>query len=127
MSLYTTASWCLPLMAELAKDAARKPTLLVTSGGLSFNPRPTHFALAASKAAQHNLTMSFVAEYGPKGVHCAAVVVAGIVGPGRGVFDPASIAETYWKLYDERNMEEKSVWIKDPGDLEGKAYQSGLT
>jgi len=113
-------------MVELAKDRARKPTLLVTSGGLSFNPRPTHFALAASKAAQHNLTMSFAAEYGPKGVHCAAVVVAGIVGQGRGVFDPASIAETYWKLYDERKMEDKNVWIKDPGDPEGKAYQSGL-
>lgn len=114
-------------MAQLAKEANRKPTLLVTSGGLSFNPRPTRFALAASKAAQHNLTMSFAAEYGPKGVHCAAVVVAGIVGPGNGVFDPANIAETYWRLYDEGNIEEKSVWVKDPGDPEGKKYQSGLT
>jgi hypothetical protein len=40
------------------------------------------------------------AEYGPSGVHVASVTVAGAVAPGTS-FDPADIAEYYWRLHTQ--------------------------
>src|ERR1700761_3037728 len=129
--MYTTASWAVPHMVELAKQPDTKPLFIVTSGGLSFNPRPNRFALAASKAAQLNLTLALGAQWGSQGVHFVGIVVAGIVGPGNGVFDPANISEVYWAQYkrgvkEGDGKDERTVWIKDASDPSGTAYQRGL-
>jgi NAD(P)-dependent dehydrogenase (short-subunit alcohol dehydrogenase family) len=113
LSLYTTANWALPKLASLASsNSGSKPSLFVTSGGLYQNPFHPYFSLAASKAAQHNLTQSLAQVYAPQGVHVAAVVVNGFVGPESELFSPKKIAEVYWKLYEQgAEKGERSVWV----------------
>jgi NAD(P)-dependent dehydrogenase (short-subunit alcohol dehydrogenase family) len=113
LSLYTASNWALPRLASLAtSNPASKPSLLVTSGGLYQNPFHPYFSLAVSKAAQHYLTLNLAQVYGPKGVHVAAVVVNGHVGPESELFSPARIATFYWKLYEQgAEKGEQSIWV----------------
>jgi NAD(P)-dependent dehydrogenase (short-subunit alcohol dehydrogenase family) len=117
--LYTTARILAPHLESLASTPGSKPTLLVTSGGLYKQPYHPFFSLAQSKAAQHNLTMSISQVLKPKGVHVAAIIVHGLVREDSPIFAPKKIAETYWKVYEERT--EKEVWITD-----GKGWQPAL-
>ncbi|KIW07372.1 uncharacterized protein PV09_02217 [Verruconis gallopava] len=115
VSLYTTATWALPLLVSLSADPSRKPSLLVTSGGLYRYPRPGYFSLALSKAAQHNLTMSMHQEYASKGVHVAAVPVVGRVSPESEHFSPKRIAGVFWDLYQQgAEKGAKEAWVTTP-------------
>lgn len=105
--LYVTAMWAMPHLTALASsnDKSSHPSFLITGGGLYKNPRVTHFLLAIMKSGQVSLTGSLAKEYGPKGVHVANVAVGGFVGPDKGIFSPAKIAEVYWRLYEQQESE----------------------
>lgn len=82
-------------------------------------PRKTQqFSLASCKAAQYNLLHSLHKEYGPKGVHCAALVVEGKVSEEAQVTTPKNIALEAWKLFEEPAPGELDATIQDPDYLE---------
>lgn len=75
-------------------------TILATSGGLAYNPYPQWAALGAGKAALHNYVGALDKAVVPDGIKAGVVAVCGIVEPG-GLFDPDTIAETYWALHEK--------------------------
>lgn len=81
-------------------------------------PKPQQFSLASCKAAQYNLLHSLHKEYGPKGVHCAALVVEGKVSEEAQVTTPKNIALEAWKLFEEPAPGELDATIQDPEYLE---------
>lgn len=84
-----------------------------------FNPpKILQFSLASCKAAQYNLLHSLHKEYGPKGVHCAALVVEGKVSEEAQVTTPKNIALEAWKLFEEPAPGELDATIQDPDYLE---------
>lgn len=116
ISLHMLAQWAIPQLVETAKDASAKPCFLVTSGGLAKNPRQTHFSLAMAKAAQYNYVWSLHKEYTPQGVHCALIVVQGLVKDTAEVTTPRHIAEVTWDLaqQDKATGWDLDVDIIDP-------------
>lgn len=81
-------------------------------------PKKNQFSLASCKAAQYNLLHSLHKEYGPKGVHCAALVVEGKVSEEAQVTTPKNIALEAWKLFEEPAPGELDATIQDPDYLE---------
>jgi len=73
--------------------------ILFTGGGLAFDPTswPAAASLALGKAALRNLAFSLHAELAPSGIHAGLLTIAGAVQPGT-PFDPAHIAEAFWRL-----------------------------
>lgn len=134
------AQWAMPQLVAAGKKEYYTPAFLVTSGGLYKNPfpafvshplplstiktkkqkKPTRekFSLASCKAAQYNLLHSLHKEYGPKGVHCAALVVEGKVSEEAQVTTPKNIALEAWKLFEEPAPGELDATIQDPDYLE---------
>lgn len=82
------------------------------------NQPKKQFSLASCKAAQYNLLHSLHKEYGPKGVHCAALVVEGKVSEEAQVTTPKNIALEAWKLFEEPAPGELDATIQDPDYLE---------
>lgn len=137
------AQWAMPQLVAAGKKEYYTPAFLVTSGGLYKNPfpafvshpsslppllkktkkqnqpkNPQQFSLASCKAAQYNLLHSLHKEYGPKGVHCAALVVEGKVSEEAQVTTPKNIALEAWKLFEEPAPGELDATIQDPDYLE---------
>lgn len=81
-----------------AMAAAGGGSILIT-GGMPV-PDPAFTSLSLGKAGVRALTSLLASEYGPMGVHVATVTVAGAVAAG-GAFDPARIAEHYWRLHSQ--------------------------
>ncbi|MFT2018915.1 SDR family NAD(P)-dependent oxidoreductase [Streptomyces sp. 796.1] len=88
---HTTAARVLPAMAERGTG-----TFLITSG--MPHPKPDYVSLSLGKSGVRTLVSLLDQEYGPTGVHVAAVTVDGPVAPGT-EFDPDDIAEQYWRLH----------------------------
>lgn len=137
------AQWAMPQLVAAGKKEYYTPAFLVTSGGLYKNPfpafvshplaplkkqkkrtkknqpkKPPQFSLASCKAAQYNLLHSLHKEYGPKGVHCAALVVEGKVSEEAQVTTPKNVALEAWKLFEEPAPGELDATIQDPDYLE---------
>ncbi|MER0244679.1 SDR family NAD(P)-dependent oxidoreductase [Streptomyces sp. HSW2009] len=91
LGAHTTAARALPAMAERGIG-----TFLITSG--MPHPRPDYVSLSLGKSGVRTLVSLLDQEYGPAGVHVAAVTVDGPVAPGT-EFDPDDIAEQYWRLH----------------------------
>lgn len=97
----------------------RKPSPYPSSQPKKNQPRKKlQFSLASCKAAQYNLLHSLHKEYGPKGVHCAALVVEGKVSEEAQVTTPKNIALEAWKLFEEPAPGELDATIQDPDYLE---------
>lgn len=91
-----------------AMRARGSGTLLLTGGGLALHPRAEYAALALGKAAMRSLALTLAEELEPDGIHVATVTIAGGVQPG-GHFDPAKIAEVYWRLY----AQQRGTWERE--------------
>ena len=78
----------------------RSGTILFTGGGLALEPYPMWGTLAAGKAALRSVALGLHKALLPAGVHVAVVAVCGIVRSGTR-FDPALIAEEYWRLHTQ--------------------------
>lgn len=90
----------LPTMRE-----RRAGTILLTGGGLSLDPYPTHASLAIGKAGIRTLALCLAKELGPVGIHVATVTICGLIRPGTPL-DADLIAGRYWELH--RQLHE--VW-----------------
>ena len=106
----------MPYLQKLAQSSpSSKPAFLVTGGLLYEEPFPQLFSLATCKAAQFNLVHSLYKEFGPKGVHCATVVVGGVVRDDAKVTTAAKVAEEFWSVYSQtKGNWQMSVKVLDP-------------
>ena len=126
-SLFRLAHAVCPLMEERGHG-----TLLVTSATAAVRGNAGQHSHAAAMGGRRMLCQTLNAEYGPKGVHVAHIVVDGAVdapdtlgkmlGPERyrqlretrgmdhdGLMLPAKIADTYWHLAQQH----RSVWTHE--------------
>jgi NAD(P)-dependent dehydrogenase (short-subunit alcohol dehydrogenase family) len=103
----------MPHFVSLAKDPGRKPSLLVTSGGLYKDPFHKYFSLSLSKAAQFSLTTTLAQRFAQQGVHVASVVVHGLVKHDSEFYSPKKIAQVFWDLYEQDATGEREVWVTD--------------
>ena len=126
LGLFRAASTLCPLMAERGGG-----TLLVTSSTAAVRGNAGQHSHAAAMGGRRMLCQSLNAEFGPKGVHVAHIVIDGAVdapdtlgkmlGPERfaalraskgaadGLLLPEKIAETYWHLAQQH----RSVWTHE--------------
>jgi NAD(P)-dependent dehydrogenase (short-subunit alcohol dehydrogenase family) len=81
-----------------AMRAAKRGTILFTGGGFAFEPLPAVASLGIGKAGIRNLAFSLAKELEPEGIHVATVTIGGVVKAGT-AFDPAAIADEFWKLH----------------------------
>ena len=123
-ALFRTAKAVLPLMAERGKGA-----MIVTSATAAMRGNPGQTAHASAMSARRILCQSLHAEYGPRGIHIAHVLVDGLVdapdttgkmlGAERfqtlretrglehdGLVLPDKVADTYWHIAQQH----KSTW-----------------
>ncbi|MGW1320625.1 SDR family NAD(P)-dependent oxidoreductase [Streptomyces sp. NPDC002426] len=88
--------------------ARRGGGTFVITGGMP-EMKPQYVSLSLGKAGVRALVELLDAEYGPSGVHVATVTVGGVVAPGT-AYDPADIAEHYWRLHTQpREQWEREV------------------
>lgn len=111
----------MPHLLAQADATDRKPTLIVTSGGLYKSPYYRYFSLSQAKAAQHSLAITLAQKYGKQGVVVRAIVVHGLVKPEHPIFSPKEIAKTYWRVYEQGHDGDREVWITD-----GKGWTPAL-
>ena len=81
--------------------AAKKGAILLTGGVACLNPFPGYLCLSMDKGALRGLALAMHNDLAPRGIFVGTVMVCGIVG-GNEHFAPSNIAETYWKMYQER-------------------------
>jgi short-subunit dehydrogenase len=79
----------------------RKGTILFTGGGLALEPSAIYASLAVGKAGIRSLCFSLADELSVYDIHVATVTITGLVKPGTR-FDPDVIAESYWRLYQQK-------------------------
>ncbi len=116
---FLTAKEAMPLLAQQGRGS-----FIVTgaSGSMRGKAKFAHFASA--KAALRNLIQSLAREYGPAGVHCAHVIIDGVVNGDmvrnrfgeyldqlgdEGALDPNAIAETFWQIHQQP----RSAWTQE--------------
>ncbi|MFM7402550.1 MAG: SDR family NAD(P)-dependent oxidoreductase [Erythrobacter sp.] len=126
-----------PAMVERAKTGVHG-TLLVTSATAAMRGNAGQHSHAAAMGGRRMLCQTLNAEFAPKGVHVAHVVVDGAVdapdtlgkllgdryetfktnkGPD-GIIDPAALAETYWHLaHQPRNCWSHEVDVRPWKDV----------
>lgn len=101
----TAAAHLLPQMAE-----AGGGTYVIT-GGMP-TPVPEVASLSLGKAGVRALTELLDKQFGSSGVHVATVTVGGVIEPGT-AFDPADIAEHYWRLHRQPREEWEREVVHD--------------
>lgn len=83
--------------------ALGRGTVLFVNGGTAVVPHPdragTSIAFAAESAYGRLLHDTLAAE----GIHVAQLIIPGAIIPGHDKKDPAVLADTLWKLHQERN------------------------
>lgn len=110
LGAHRAAKHVVPAMLERGTGA-----ILFTGGGLALEPFPEWTSLALGKAALRSLALSLFKELYPKGIRVSVIAICGIVAPG-GPFDPASIAEEYWRLATaHRGIEDREVILQPDG------------
>ena len=91
---------------------AGRGSILITGGGLAFEPMAEIASLSLGKAAIRSLSFSLAGELGPKGIHVATVTICGFVQEGT-PFAPDLIAEEYWRLHNQPQQQwEREVVFK---------------
>lgn len=84
--------------------------ILVTGGGLALNPFYEYASLSVGKAGIRSLTSSIAQELKTKGIRVGSVIINGMIEKGTH-FDPDSIAEEFWKLYQDENRKMEKEYI----------------
>ena|SRR5687767_13833828 len=78
-------------------EPAGHGTIVFTVNTLALHPEAASTALSIGKGAQHNLALSLELEVVDKGIKVAIVTITKPIAAGTD-FDPAKIAELYWKI-----------------------------
>lgn len=82
--------------------AAKKGSIILTGGGLALHPSTAYLPLSLDKAALRAMVYALHEDLTPKGIFIGTVTVCGAIG-GDDFFAPSRIAESYWKMYNERS------------------------
>lgn len=77
-------------------------TIILTGGGLALYPSAAYLPLSLDKAALRAIAYALHKELQSQGIFVGTVTVCGAIG-GDGFFAPSRIAESYWKMYNERS------------------------
>jgi NAD(P)-dependent dehydrogenase (short-subunit alcohol dehydrogenase family) len=122
-----------PAMVERARDGGAHGTLLVTSATAAVRGNAGQHSHAAAMGGRRMLCQTLNAEFAPRGIHVAHVIVDGPVDApdtlgkllgdkfgafkqakgGDGVIDPAALADTYWHLaHQPRNCWSHEVDVR---------------
>ena len=80
----------------------KKGSIILTGGMLAESPYPGYVALGMDKAALRNLALEKNRELADKGIYVGTVMVCGTIG-SNDHFDPDNIAESFWKLNEDRD------------------------
>ncbi|SMQ69837.1 NADP-dependent 3-hydroxy acid dehydrogenase YdfG [Altererythrobacter xiamenensis] len=135
--LYRLAHAIFPSMVERAKDGPHG-TLLVTSATAAVRGNAGQHSHAAAMAGRRMLCQTLNAEFAPKGIHVAHIVVDGAVNSPdtlgkllgdkwetfksmkgeHGMIEPAALAETYWHLAQQpRNCWTHEIDLRPHNDV----------
>ena len=76
--------------------------IFITGGGLALQPMPRGLALGIGKAALRNMVQSVALDLKRTNIHLATLTIAGFVKPEDPKHNPKSIAEQYWRLYEQQ-------------------------
>ena len=76
--------------------------LLVTGGGTGLKGVADMVALSAGKATMRNLVQAFQQRVKDTPIHIAQVTVCGYVHPSDPKYAPDTIADIYWRLYEQQ-------------------------
>ena len=82
--------------------AAGTGTVIVTTGGGSISPAPFLGNINIAAAGLRNWTLNLHNALKDKGVYVAHVAITALIGGGHPDAEPAIIAQSYAKLYDDR-------------------------
>ncbi len=94
--------------AAPAMRAAGFGTIIVTGGGFADHPIPALATVSLGKAALRSAATMLGADLGPDGIRVATLTIAGQIVAGTS-FDPARIAECYWKVVETNGPWEAEV------------------
>ena len=83
--------------------AKQSGTILLTGGGLSYNPHPAYLALGVAKAGIRSMTEALFDELKKSHVHIASMNVARAVLPD--TKEAREIGELFWKLHNQNETE----------------------
>ena len=75
--------------------------LLFTGGGFAIEPDPEFLSLSMGKAALRNLVYAAHKTADKSRVHVGMVTVNGFINADDTKYNPGSIAEEFWRLYDQ--------------------------
>ncbi len=84
-------------------------TLLFTGGGLALQPYPEYGSLAIGKAAIRSFVLQLSHELRFTDIKVGTVTIRGFVSPEDEKFNPAAIAEEFWKLHCQKGKENVEV------------------
>lgn len=91
------------LKAELPRCLKEnKGKLFFTGGGFALSGDPQWTTLSVGKAALRNMLQAFVKRVAGTHVHIAHLIVCGYVHDGDEKYNAATIADIYWKLYQQQ-------------------------
>ena len=84
--------------------AEKRGCIIFTGGGFAatWAPIPPLTALCIDKAAMNGAAVCLNARYRDRGIFVGTVLVSGDVDTQDGRYNPDSIAEQYWDMYNER-------------------------
>lgn len=84
--------------------AEKRGCIIFTGGGFAatWAPIPPLTALCIDKAAMNGAAVCLNARYRDRGIFVGTVLVSGVVDTQDGRYNPDSIAEQYWDMYNER-------------------------
>ncbi|MEQ9519933.1 MAG: SDR family NAD(P)-dependent oxidoreductase [Parvibaculum sp.] len=116
---FLTAKEAMPLLTKQSHGS-----FIVTGASASMRGKARFAHFASAKGALRNLVQSLAREYGPAGIHCAHVIIDGVVNGdivrerfgefldqlGKdGTLDPNAIAETFWQIH----AQPKAAWTQE--------------
>ena len=95
-----SAYHCLCQVAD-EEFSQKRGTFLVTGGGLALYPSTAYLPLSLDKAALRAMVYALHEALKLRNIFVGTVTVCGAIG-GDGFFAPSHIAESYWRMYNER-------------------------
>lgn len=98
------SGWDAAMTVATDEFGAKQGAILFTGGGFAktFQPIPILRPLCIDKAAQNAMNIVLHEMLAPKGIFVGSILVSGVVQPGDPKYDPALVAEQFWKMYTER-------------------------
>ena len=92
-------------LVDTEEFAKKKGAILVTGGGLALQPYAGYLPLSMDKAALRAMVHALAPVLKEKGIYIGTVQVTGTIG-SNDFYAPKTIAEEFWKLYDQRETHE---------------------